>query len=237
MINSQDMKDRIVDLEKQIALMKAYVEPTLEKASTNNEKVRKPPPTKSCICKWCEKPFEKNLYLYNKWLKESKLAENFNENENPFFCSHACAALHQHSVAADEYTPWNYFYTSAKARAKAAATKAAKKGQPVHDFEISIDEIMQLWEEQKGICPYMKIKMAMPVSGAMSKDTAGGPKELAYPHTVSIDRIDSSKGYVLGNIELVCLAVNYAKNAWTREQMIEFFEKKNNQPSFWDGIM
>lgn len=45
------------------------------------------------------------------------------------------------------------------------------------------------------------------------------------PYQASLDRIDSSKGYIEGNVEFVCLAVNYAKNGFSKEQMIEFFGK------------
>jgi len=38
---------------------------------------------------------------------------------------------------------------------------------------------------------------------------------------LSIDRIDSSKGYVEGNIQLVCRAVNYAKHALSQQEFIE----------------
>ena len=43
---------------------------------------------------------------------------------------------------------------------------------------------------------------------------------------VSVDRIESGRGYVQGNIQLVCQAINYAKNKFTNEQFLTFW---NNQ--------
>lgn len=43
------------------------------------------------------------------------------------------------------------------------------------------------------------------------------------PYQASLDRIDSSRGYVKGNVEFVCLAVNFAKSTFSKEQMLEFF--------------
>jgi myo-inositol catabolism protein IolC len=38
----------------------------------------------------------------------------------------------------------------------------------------------------------------------------------------SLDRVDSTKGYIVGNIQFISAAANMAKNNMTHEQMIEF---------------
>lgn len=40
---------------------------------------------------------------------------------------------------------------------------------------------------------------------------------LKRPNALSIDRVDSSKGYVLSNVRVVCLAVNLMLNVWGEE--------------------
>ena len=40
------------------------------------------------------------------------------------------------------------------------------------------------------------------------------------PDAVSIDRIDTSKGYTIGNVRVVCLAVNLALNVWGEERLL-----------------
>lgn len=44
---------------------------------------------------------------------------------------------------------------------------------------------------------------------------------ICRPRRGSIDRIDSSKGYVKGNVHFVCCIVNYAKGRWTLDQFRE----------------
>lgn len=38
----------------------------------------------------------------------------------------------------------------------------------------------------------------------------------------SIDRIDSAKGYVAGNVQLVCKAINLAKSAHSNDEILDF---------------
>ena len=41
----------------------------------------------------------------------------------------------------------------------------------------------------------------------------------------SLDRIDSSKGYVEGNVEFVCCAINLAKNDFCKEAVVDFLNQ------------
>lgn len=41
----------------------------------------------------------------------------------------------------------------------------------------------------------------------------------------SLDRIDSSKGYIEGNVEFVCSAINLAKNNFSKEAMVSFLQE------------
>jgi hypothetical protein len=46
------------------------------------------------------------------------------------------------------------------------------------------------------------------------------------PFKPSIDRIDSSKGYIPDNVQICWLIENYCKNTFTNEQVIEFCKRK-----------
>ena len=58
------------------------------------------------------------------------------------------------------------------------------------------------------------------------------------PTNVSIDRIDSAKGYIMNNIQLVCMACNQMKSDLSEHKLYEFckaivnnYESKNNKNS------
>lgn len=79
--------------------------------------------------------------------------------------------------------------------------------------DLTLDYLMKMWDSQKGQCALTKKTMA---------------HQFHCLFSVSIDRIDSSKGYVKGNVQLVCQAVNYAKNKFSNEEFLNFWLKENN---------
>lgn len=63
--------------------------------------------------------------------------------------------------------------------------------------EIDLPFLLGLWESQRGRCALSRLKMS---------------HRFNDPLSASIDRKDSAKGYVPGNVQLVCQWVNRAKN-------------------------
>lgn len=74
------------------------------------------------------------------------------------------------------------------------------------EFNILEDSLIELWDKQQGLCAYTKLPML-----ATSNQF----------NTVSLDRIDSNIGYVVGNIQLVCTAVNKMKQEYSPELFIK----------------
>jgi hypothetical protein len=89
-----------------------------------------------------------------------------------------------------------------KVRWLSAKARAAKKGI---EFTITEQDITVLWEQQKGICYYSGV----PMLDTMSKTGHSGSSDT---YSVSIERIDSTKGYIPGNVALCCSIVNTMKN-------------------------
>jgi hypothetical protein len=68
----------------------------------------------------------------------------------------------------------------------------------------------ELWNKQNGICALSGIPMTYCFDSGR------------VPTNVSVDRIDSTLGYIRGNTQLVCMAVNQMKSDLTIEQLKYF---------------
>ena len=87
-----------------------------------------------------------------------------------------------------------------------------------------LDYLLDLWDKQNGICALSGIKMTYEL------------KKGRTPTNVSIDKIDRTKGYIIGNIQLVCMACNQIKSDMSEELMyyfckkiVEHYESKNKE--------
>ena len=89
---------------------------------------------------------------------------------------------------------FNKFKTNAKLRAL--------------DWEITLDDVADLYEEQEGRCALTGWDIVFPETGHHNIST------------VSIDRIDSSFGYLKENIQLVDKRVNMMKQKYSQEEFI-----------------
>ena len=101
----------------------------------------------------------------------------------------------------DLYTPFKYTFRCVKRRWK--------------DFDLTIDDLKDQWELQKGICPYSKLNLELPI----------GTKKIHHSVRASLDRIDSSKGYVKGNIQFVSTMINLMKSSLSHDEVIDFLNK------------
>lgn len=81
-----------------------------------------------------------------------------------------------------------------------------KSRNPI-DFKITLEYIDQLYKNQKGLCNYSK----MPIS--------------IRARTASLDRIDSSQGYIEGNVQWLHKDVNMMKRHYTEDYFLELCKK------------
>lgn len=78
------------------------------------------------------------------------------------------------------------------------------------EFSISLDDLEEMWNSQNGCCFYTGIPMSY-----------SGDR---LPESVSVDRLDSTRGYALSNIVLCCNYVNLMKNNRPVEEFFRWCE-------------
>lgn len=93
-------------------------------------------------------------------------------------------------------------------------------------FNLTLEYLKELWLKQQGKCAISNIDMTYVFNCGR------------IPTNVSIDRIDSAKGYIMNNIQLVCMACNQMKSDLFEHKLYEFckaivnnYESKNNKNS------
>ena len=155
------------------------------------------------ICDNCGKEAQKPLSEYNRNIKLGR--KNF--------CCRACSATYRNLLYKDipteaqlqaqqniknycqnhkdEWTPFRYSFRNAKKRFK--------------EFNLTLEDLKQIWEQQNGICPYTGLKLYLP-----TWNKKGSCEQLWC--RASLDRIDSSKGYVVGNVQFVSTPINFMKS-------------------------
>jgi hypothetical protein len=147
------------------------------------------------ICQCCKNTFLRNLADYNYKIKHGK---------TKFYCSGKCRNT---LYKLDELSPYKNLHWMAK--------RGAKKRKI--EFTITINDIKELWEKQKGLCAYTHIPITL------------HKKEKHTIYSASLDRIDSSKGYHKDNIELVCLFINYGKNGFEKKDVLNILKRFKNE--------
>jgi hypothetical protein len=94
--------------------------------------------------------------------------------------------------------------------------RAANRGDASQKIEVSLDYVYNVGADQDFFCA---------LTGNELEFTRGGQKWLGKwcnPNSCTIDRIDSDKGYVKGNIQLITWKANCLKQHLDNEELIEF---------------
>jgi hypothetical protein len=165
-------------------------------------------------CANCNSEIEKSISEYNRNKKIGR--DNFcnnachcsykNKQWTPEYRKEHCYKISKHAGARqDEYSPFRPYLS--KSRFSVIA----------HGRDMNIDAcyLKKIWEDQNGTCPYTGIKMGLP-RNTKTNHTIKSLKK------ASLDRIDSSKGYIKGNVEFVCQSINWGKNVFSKQEMQDF---------------
>jgi hypothetical protein len=79
------------------------------------------------------------------------------------------------------------------------------------DASLTGTDLMMIWERCEGRCA---------VSGLEFSSAAVGAGRARHPFMPSLDQIEPGKGYSADNVRLVCVAANFAMNAWGLDTLI-----------------
>lgn len=144
-------------------------------------------------CAQCEVEFE----------KENKAINRAERDGKNLFCSKSCASksLSIRYEEAGITKKSGYIVRMAKKRAKL-------KGLAT---DIDASYIDSMYASQDGKCALTGLDIHFKSKDDYEKD----------PYQVSIDRLDDSKGYLKGNVQLVALCINYMRNTFSCEQVKE----------------
>jgi hypothetical protein len=158
-------------------------------------------------CDQCGKEYLKPLSEY----KRNKELERHN------FCSRSCAAKYNGSHRSQKMIEYSNSEKNKQHLLKINQSYNIYEKFPERRFSyflrncrkrfkectITLNDLQEQWERQNGICPYSGISLVIPIYERNHNNPI---------YSASVDRIDSSKGYIPGNIQFVSTCINYMKN-------------------------
>lgn len=162
------------------------------------------------VCDECGTPYKKAISEYKRGLRTGR---------NKSFCSISCSISNRNRVnppntssafdigkwsknnsQSDNCTPFKYYLKKAKSRK--------------WETDLDCEYLNTVWSNQMGKCAITNIPIVLKTHTTTSKDLG--------LTCASLDRIDSSKGYVKGNVQFVCVAINLAKGNRSDGEIKEF---------------
>lgn len=87
------------------------------------------------------------------------------------------------------------------------------------EFKITVKEAWELFEKQNGECPLTGIALVFPTN----------MKAKMSEYNMSLDRIDSSKGYIEGNVQWVYKPAQFMKHTLSQQEFINLCIKVANK--------
>lgn len=146
-------------------------------------------------CAYCGTPYTRLAKEVNRSLKLGRKC----------YCSKSCmlSGRTEDGFASGRFNIASDLVINAKKRAVATDK----------EFDLDVVYINELFKVQLGKCALSGVDMFFA--------TRTEDKSL---YQVSIDRIDNTKGYIKGNVQLVALGINYMRNDFTVADAITFIE-------------
>lgn len=132
--------------------------------------------------------------------KQKQTRENFKKK-----CTGLKGDLNPAHKRWDEFSPFRETLRKAKMHSR----------QTNKEFSLTLQDLKDQWEKQEGLCVYTNVKLTLPLYNNNPPLT----------EQASLDRIDSSKGYIPGNIQFVCSCINLLKNKLSDLEVKRFLKQ------------
>jgi hypothetical protein len=172
-------------------------------------------------CCTCKCSFEKPINEYNRRIKMGKTL---------FYCSLSCGAKSEKNLKMIQTSGLPYHFKGGENK---LVTEDQKILSSMKEFakrvryrkkkfvdDLDIYDMMDIWKAQNGKCKFTNVDLILPYKTEY--------KTTSNNYKASIDRIDSSKPYLIENIQFVSLTVNTMKGNMADSEVYDFFNIVNN---------
>lgn len=169
--------------------------------------------TEKVVCEHCEKEFEKSS-------REVRRSLKLNRKQ---YCSMSCAKKsptnieHLAKFKNNDISKLNPSNRKDEFSMFREHLRRAKRRDI--NCNLTLEHLKNVWDKQKGICPYSNVKLEVVNIG----------KTNSKIYTMSLDRKDSSKGYIINNVQFVGMAINLMKNNMTEVELKELLNILKNK--------
>lgn len=174
------------------------------------------------VCAFCGEESEK---------AEREIKRQLKKGRTKFYCSLSCSkkeAGHAHLAdwvhseenkthiqklagnVRDEYTD-----AGLREHLRRAQRRNGNDGRRNHHCNLDLEHLKEVWDRQDGKCVYTNVKLEPPTQAKKSNKR--------YNYMASLDRIDSSLGYVKGNVQFISVTCNFLKTTLDDNHVQEFF--------------
>jgi len=167
-------------------------------------------------CSECGESVEKSDREYKR--RRKVMGEDVN-----FFCNLSCtASFRNKNLTEEQLTRNRHHLLKISKHASNAARRNNYKGRFTYYLKkarsrnrtMNIDNncLEEIWSRQGGRCAISGIELII----------NKGRKSDKHLRLASLDRIDSTKGYLKGNVRFIAVPLNYAKNDYDNDEFSEF---------------
>lgn len=114
-----------------------------------------------------------------------------------------------HASHKDHHRKWKLDYRNEDPFRRAFLSIRNNSYLSKREIDVDVIYLKEIWENQKGKCYWLNVPLEL-------------NQERSHPAKATVDRIDSSKGYIRGNIVWACSFANLGRNKTSKLEFLKF---------------